>query len=124
MLASLGWAVILGDVRGFFWRDFSSRVSRFVASGDAIFSIMYNSNEICYVCRDDDVFSRQFWRVRGGRCRCVAVAVRIEVTANMVRGKGERAFLLAAYGKNAYQILIKRFKFTDLPSNLTLSLLK
>lgn len=55
---------------------------------------------------------------------CVAVAVRIEVTANMVRGKGERAFLLAAYGKNAYQILIKRFKFTDLPSNLTLSLLK
>lgn len=39
MLDSLGWAIILGDSRGFFRRDFSSRVRRLVASGDAMVKI-------------------------------------------------------------------------------------
>eukprot|EP00970_Alexandrium_tamarense_P013781 scaffold3686_cov193-Alexandrium_tamarense.AAC.9 len=40
MLASLGWAMILGEVRGFFMRALSSRWRRFVASGEAIVLVL------------------------------------------------------------------------------------
>lgn len=52
MLDSEGAAIILGEVRGFLWRDFSSRVRRLVAIAEAILKEETLGNrEVELVCR-------------------------------------------------------------------------